>query len=188
MFEKRLSDNWQALITYTLSTLEGTVENLVTYTFDNPRQAPFEYGYLADDVRHKARATLSYDLPYGFQIRGTAIYQSGRPESKFFLNGFYGDFLDRRAPRGYDPKNVDDPTDEPLDLVPQHRGGSRVELPLHQPIHQMHDRHSGARLGETGSRLEPEQATTDDDRVLAGRGRRLHRRHVGEIAERHDPG
>ncbi|MCC7070522.1 MAG: TonB-dependent receptor [Deltaproteobacteria bacterium] len=111
-FEKRLSDNWQALITYTLSQLEGTVENLVTYSFDNPRQAPYEYGYLADDVRHKARVTLSYDFPYGFQLGGTAIYQSGRPESKLFLNNFYGSYYDRRAPRGYDPKDVDDPTDD----------------------------------------------------------------------------
>lgn len=110
--EKRLSDNWQTLITYTLSQLEGTVENLITESFDNPRQAPYEYGYLADDVRHKARVTLSYDFPYGFQVGGTAIYQSGRPYSKLFMNNFYGGFSDRRAPRGYDPKNVDDPTDD----------------------------------------------------------------------------
>ena len=100
------------MVTYTLSQLEGTVENLVTYSFDNPTQTPYEYGYLADDVRHKARVTLSYDFPYGFQVGGTAIYQSGRPESKYFLNNFYGGYSDRRAPRGYDPKDVDDPTDD----------------------------------------------------------------------------
>lgn len=112
IYEKRLADNWQALVTYTLSKTEGTVESLVTYSFDNPRQRQYEYGYLADDVRHKARVTLSYDLPYGFQVGGTAIYQSGRPESKFFLNDFYGDFLDRRAARGFDPKDLADPTDD----------------------------------------------------------------------------
>ncbi len=111
-FEKRLSDNWQALFTYTLSRDEGTTEDLVTYTFDNPRQAPFEYGFLLNDVRHNAKLTMSYDLPYGFIIGGTASYQSGRPDSKFFLNKFYGGFFDRRAPKGFDPKNVDDPTDD----------------------------------------------------------------------------
>jgi hypothetical protein len=112
IFQKRLSDNWQALATYTLARLEGTVENLVTYSFDNPRQREFEYGFLGDDIRHRARLTMSYDLPYGFQVGGTAIYQSGRPESKFFLNNFYGDFLDRRAARGFNPNNLDDPNDD----------------------------------------------------------------------------
>lgn len=108
MFEKRLSDNWNTMITYTLSRLEGTVEELVTYSFDNPRQAPFEYGFLNDDVRHRAVATLSYDLPYGFMIGGSGKYYSGSPTSKFFLNNFYGGFLDRCAPRGYDPVDATD--------------------------------------------------------------------------------
>lgn len=108
LFEKRLSDNWNAFVTYTLSRLEGTVENLVTYSFDNPRQAQYEYGFLLDDVRHRGDITLAYDLPYGFQVGGTASYRSGRPTSKFFLNNFYGDFLDRCAPRGYDPVDATD--------------------------------------------------------------------------------
>lgn len=111
-FEKRLSDKWQAYITYTLAKLEGTVERYVSYSFDNPTQRPFEYGYLADDVRHRLQGTLSYDLPYGFQVGGTARFQSGRPRTKLFLNSFYGDFLDKRAPSGYDPKDVNDPEDD----------------------------------------------------------------------------
>lgn len=112
LFEKRLSDNWQAFITYTLSKLEGTSERYVSYTFDNPTQRPFEYGYLEDDVRHRLQGTLSYDLPLGFQVGGTGVFQSGRPLSKFFLNNFYGDFLDKRAPAGFDPKDVDNPDDD----------------------------------------------------------------------------
>jgi Carboxypeptidase regulatory-like domain/TonB dependent receptor/TonB-dependent Receptor Plug Domain len=111
-FEKRLSDAWQFDAWYTLSRLEGTNEDRITYAMDNPKQRPYEYGYLADDVRHKARATLSYDLPFGFQVGGTAIYQSGRPYSKIFFNDFYQDYYDRRAPRGYDPKDLDDPDDD----------------------------------------------------------------------------
>lgn len=112
IYEKSLSDNWAAYVTYTLSTLQGTVEAPITYAFDNPTQREFEYGYLEDDVRHRLRATLSYDLPYGFQIGGTGIMQSGRPLTKLFKNEFYGDFLDKRAPAGFDPKDVDDPTDD----------------------------------------------------------------------------
>ncbi len=112
IYEKRLSDNWQAYATYTLSRLEGTAERYVSYTFDNYTQREFEFGFLEDDVRHKLRATLSYDLPYGFQVGGTGIYQSGRPLSKLFLNQFYGDFLDKRAPAGFDPKDVANPDDD----------------------------------------------------------------------------
>ncbi len=112
MFEKRLADNWQMLATYTLSTSQGTAEEYVTYTFDNPTQREYEYGYLADDQRHKLRGTISYDFPYGIQIGATGVYTTGRPLSKFFLNNFYGDFLDKRAPAGFDPKDVDDPGDD----------------------------------------------------------------------------
>lgn len=109
MFEKRFSDNWTALLTYTLSKLEGTVEaGPIEVTFDNPRQRPFEFGFLGDDTRHRASGTLSYDLPYGFQVGGTATYLSGSPESKFFLNEFYGSFTNRCAPRGYDPVDATD--------------------------------------------------------------------------------
>jgi hypothetical protein len=112
ILDKRLANDWQAYVTYTLSRLEGTNENLVTYAFDNPTQRPYEYGFLADDVRHKLRATLSYDLPYGLQVGGTATYFSGRPLTKFFLNSFYGDYYDKRAPSGYDPKDVANPDDD----------------------------------------------------------------------------
>ena len=110
--DKRLSDNWQLFATYTLSRTEGTMERTFSESFDNPRQAPYEYGFTQDDIRHRARITLSYDLPFGVQVGGTMVYLSGRPYSKLFLNEFYGDYTDRRAPRGYDPKDLDDPTDD----------------------------------------------------------------------------
>jgi hypothetical protein len=112
IYEKDLSDGWQAYVTYTLSQLQGTSEGHITDAFDNPTNREFEYGYLADDVRHRLRGTLTYDLPYGFQVGGTGIYQSGRPLRKLFFNQVYGDFVDKRAPSGFDPKDVDDPTDD----------------------------------------------------------------------------
>ena len=116
-FEKRLADNWQALVTYTLSRLEGTVTydqegHVLSAGFDNPQQRPYEFGFGADDVRHKLNVSLSYDLPYGFQVGGSAFYKSGRPLAKFFLNNFYGAYQDKRAGYGYDPKDVDNPDDD----------------------------------------------------------------------------
>jgi hypothetical protein len=110
--DKRLSDNWQLYATYTLSRTEGTLERTFSESFDNPRQAPYEYGFTSDDIRHRARLSLSYDLPFGVQVGGTVTYLSGRPYSKLFLNEFYGDYTDRRAARGYDPKDLEDPTDD----------------------------------------------------------------------------
>jgi hypothetical protein len=110
--DKRLSDNWQLYATYTLSLLEGTNDRTFSGSLDNPRNAPYEFGFMDDDVRHRARLTLTYDLPFGVQVGGTTIYNSGRPYSKLHLNEFYGDYSDYRARRGYDPKDLDDPTDD----------------------------------------------------------------------------
>ncbi len=110
--DKRLSDNWLLYATYTLSRTEGTADRTFSGALDNPRNAPYEFGFTDDDVRHRARLTLSYDLPFGVQVGGTTIYNSGRPYSKLFLNEFYGDYSDYRARRGYDPKDLEDPTDD----------------------------------------------------------------------------
>jgi hypothetical protein len=100
--DKRLADRWALFATYTLARLEGTVDGLLTYTFHNPRQAPFERGALDDDVRHTARVSGSYELPLGVIVGGTALYQSGRPYNRYSLNRFYGEYTDRAAPRGFD--------------------------------------------------------------------------------------
>jgi hypothetical protein len=111
-FNKRLADNWQVFTTYTLSQLKGTTERYVSYAFDNPTQRPYEFGFTEDDVRHSMEFSASYDFPLGFQLGGTAVYSSGRPLGKYFLNTFYGTFDDKRAPYGYDPKNVEDLEDD----------------------------------------------------------------------------
>jgi Carboxypeptidase regulatory-like domain/TonB-dependent Receptor Plug Domain len=111
-FDKRLANDWMLFTTYTLSRTKGTNDRYVSYTFDNPTQRPFEYGYVQDDIRHKLTGTIAYDLPYGFQVGGTGRFTSGRPLEKLFQNELYGDYLDRRAPQGFDPKDVNDPTDD----------------------------------------------------------------------------
>ena len=52
----------------------------------------------------------------------------------------------------------------------QQRRGLGVELALHQPIHQMHDRRADTELGQREGGLEAEQAAADDRSVLGRRG------------------
>lgn len=102
-FDKRLSDNWQMLASYTFSRTTGTTNTFFTEAFDNPRQRKYEFGFLEDDITHVGRLSASYTLPFGITIGGTGIYQSGRPYDKLFLNDFYGAYYNRKAPRGCDP-------------------------------------------------------------------------------------
>ena len=58
-----------------------------------------------------------------------------------------------------------------LDRALQHARGLRVELALHQPVHQVHARVTRApALREAIGRLEPEQAAADHDDAVAGAG------------------
>ena len=50
-----------------------------------------------------------------------------------------------------------------LDQRFQKRGRRRVELALHQAVHQMQQRHRRAGLGEAIGRLQPEQPAADHD-------------------------
>ena len=63
------------------------------------------------------------------------------------------------------------------------RGGARVELALHQPVHEVDHAHLGAGLGEAVGGLEAEQPAADDDGAGARWRRALDRRDIAEIAE-----
>ena len=66
----------------------------------------------------------------------------------------------------------------------------RIELALHQPVHQMQQRHGRAGLGEAVGRLEPEQAAADHDDALLLRRQRQQQVDVaacrGRCARRRD--
>ena len=63
-------------------------------------------------------------------------------------------------------ENLDSPA---LDQGFQQFRGRRIELALHQPVHQMNQRHRCACLGKTMGRLQSEQSAADhDDTLLAG--------------------
>ena len=70
----------------------------------------------------------------------------------------------------------------------------RVELALHQAVHQMHQRHRRAGLGEAISRFEAQQSAADHHHALLLRSQRqqqidvaavAERMHAGEVGARH---
>lgn len=101
--ERRLADGWAMFATYTLARLQGSLEGFLDASLDQPTQRPFQYGFLADDVRHTGRVSATYELPLGLCIGATGSYQTGRPYERLYFNPVAGAYVDRRAPRGFDP-------------------------------------------------------------------------------------
>ena len=62
----------------------------------------YEYGDLPADLQHVVKVDGAYHLPLGFIIGADASWSTGGPYNRFFLNTFYQDYGDRRAPRGQD--------------------------------------------------------------------------------------
>ena len=71
-----------------------------------------------------------------------------------------------------------------LDGVLQHPRRLRVELALHQPVHQVQHRHARARLGEAVGGLEPEQSAADHHDTVAGSRAMPDGPDVADVAER----
>lgn len=99
---KRFSQNWEMMASYTWSWTEGTEPSIISVAFDRPRQREYEFGFLPQDVRHVVKIYGSYRLPYGFILGGRLRYMSGGPYNRYYFNSFFSDYGDRRAPRGYD--------------------------------------------------------------------------------------
>jgi hypothetical protein len=100
------SSPWSAFVAYTLSFLEGTVDDQISALRDDPAR-DFRYrGYLADDHRHQLKAQASYTWK-GLTVGGTLTYLSGAPATRLYLQplGYTG----RYGWRGVDPSS--DPND-----------------------------------------------------------------------------
>ena len=87
--------NWNFFVAYTLSWLDGTVDDQVSILRDDPPR-DFRYrGYLPDDHRHQLKATGSYSIA-GFTIGANFAYLTGAPATRLYLQpagydyGYYG--------------------------------------------------------------------------------------------------
>ena len=59
----------------------------------------------------------------------------------------------------------------------------RIELTLHQPVHQMNQRHRRAGLGETIGRFQSQQSAADHDDALLLRGQRQQQIDIAAVAK-----
>src|SRR6516164_5305850 len=99
-------------------------------------------------------------------------------------NGLHTPFTDNRNRFGVE-ENGDAPR---LDRLFQHPGSLAIELALHEPIHQVHDRDLRARLCQAVGGLEPEQTAADHDNARTPLRSGFDGGDVGEITECHDTG
>ncbi|MCC6752235.1 MAG: carboxypeptidase regulatory-like domain-containing protein [Deltaproteobacteria bacterium] len=113
LFARRFVGNWQLMASYTWSRSEGTVvEGYATEYLDRARQAQFYNGFLPDDRRHVLRLTGWYRFKFGLTAGGTLWVGSGTPYDRLYFNNYFKDYQDRRAVRGYDPKDLSTPDDD----------------------------------------------------------------------------
>jgi len=80
-FTKRMSNHWQANVTYTLGWLYETdpppLTGLNEYTGPVPSDLGNERSLTVTDQRHRAVVNAIYDVGHGFQVSGIYFYGSG---------------------------------------------------------------------------------------------------------------
>ena len=102
----------------------------------------------------------------------------------FERNSLHAPFADNRS--GFGIEENRDATR--LDGQFQHPGSMAIELALHEPIHQVHDRDLRASFRQAVGRLKTKQTAADNNNTRVPLRSRLDGGDVGEIAECHDPG
>lgn len=117
----RFATTGMILASYTLSRLRGTsdldevtdADNVVPYVAANPRQRQYLFGPLKGDRRHVGKLAVGYRIPRTRLSFGTTLsYATGTPYSRLYYNGYLNGYFDRRAPRGMDPGDLNDPDDD----------------------------------------------------------------------------
>ena len=104
------SPNWMVFASYTLSFLDGTVDDQMSQLRnDIPRDLRF-YGYLSDDHRHQVKLQSSYTF-HGLTGGVNLTYLSGAPASRIYRGSkpTSAGYLNRYGWRGLDP--AADPND-----------------------------------------------------------------------------
>lgn len=116
---KELDSNWAFNGSYTLAFYRGDSDELLTRSYDNPRQNVYERGYLADDHRHTLKGQFYYVFDFGLSVGVTGQYTTGGPYSSLYLNDYDGDYTNRRAPRGKNTgDDINDPSDDRQNRLP----------------------------------------------------------------------
>jgi hypothetical protein len=113
LFVRKVLGDVKAVASYTYMHSEGTVnEGFATLFLDNPRQTKFYYGPLAEDRRHTIKISASYSPIEALSLGMGWNLNTGSPYDKLYWNDLFNAFLDRRAPRGRDPRSLSNPNDD----------------------------------------------------------------------------
>src|SRR5439155_7213670 len=73
--DKRMSNRWQLLGSYTLASAKNTIEGLPTDQFNTAA----EYNWADPDRRHRLTVSSIVQIPGGVQASGIVRYQSSLP-------------------------------------------------------------------------------------------------------------
>ena len=113
LFARQFMGHWQLMLSYTYARNEGTVaEGYATTYLDRARQEAFYRGFLPDDRRHVVKLQGWYNWRKQVTVGGSFWLGTGTPYDKLYYNDFFGDYSDRRAPRGHDPATLSTPDDD----------------------------------------------------------------------------
>lgn len=100
--------DWFFIASYTLSFLEGSVDDAAGPLYDDPPRNFRLRGYLGDDVRHAIKSQASYTWR-GLTVGLNLSFTTGTPSARFYLLPRDGAATGRWAWRGVDPGTSGDP-------------------------------------------------------------------------------
>ena len=112
---KRYSNGWSLDIAYTLSDSKADVDGQLTGVYSYAADGwDRMYGPTNHDARHRLAVMGIVDLPWGFQLSGSAYYRSALPWTPFYADDINQDLLktdmepgqNRNSRRGFDQFNL----------------------------------------------------------------------------------
>lgn len=101
------SPAWNLFVAYTLSFLDGTLDDQISILRNDPPRDLRLSGYLQDDHRHQVKANASYTF-HGLTAGVNLAYITGAPTTRLFTTTAFG-YNGRYGWRGIDPGS--DPND-----------------------------------------------------------------------------
>jgi hypothetical protein len=103
----------KAQLSYTLSKYEGVVDSsFQSFYLDNPSQANYFYGPLADDHRHDLRAQATFEALTWLSLGVNYNFLSGGPYNHYFFDPVYQTYSRFQAQRGTDSRGNTNPNDD----------------------------------------------------------------------------